>query len=84
MCRSAGPLFRDLYRQAEELLRSSNYSAETKTAALRLVYEQVVRQAHMIAYNETFLMLAVLTAVLVPVALFARGSGNGKSEGPVH
>jgi DHA2 family multidrug resistance protein len=79
----ANPLFRDVYRQAEELLRSSNYSLETKTAALQMVYGQVLRQAHMIAYNETFLMLAVLTAVLLPIALFARGSGTAISDGPV-
>lgn len=79
----ANPLFRDFYRQAEELLRSNNYAFETKSAALRMVYEQVLRQAHMIAYNETFLLLAVLSAVLIPVALFARRSGTPETEGPV-
>ncbi len=77
------PLFQNLYRDAEQLLRSSGYQLERKSAALRLVYEQVLRQAHLIAYNDTFLMLAAFAAVLIPVAFFARKSEPGEGGGPV-
>lgn len=46
-------------------------------AALLVTYQEVIRQALMLAYNDTFFILALLTIVLVPLTvIFRRPAAN--------
>ena len=51
------------------------------SATLSVIYREVLRQAGMLAFNDTFWLLCIGTAFLVPVTLlFRRGSADGRQE----
>ena len=43
----------------------------------------VTRQAQMIAYNNDFKLMMVLTVCALPLVLLLRGAGKGKDAGPM-
>ncbi len=51
------------------------------SAALDAIYREVLRQASMLAFNDTFRMLCMATALLIPITLlFRRGQSDGREE----
>jgi DHA2 family multidrug resistance protein len=54
------------------------------TTVLALVYREVLRQANMLAFNDTFWILAWMTAALVPLSLLFRKGAVVASPGAAH
>jgi DHA2 family multidrug resistance protein len=79
------PAFRHAYQNAAGFLQKSNMPAPSK-GGLAFVYAEVLRQANMLAFNDTFYVLAVATAVMIPLTLFLRkgSSGDGSSAAGMH
>lgn len=73
------PAFRHAYRQATGFLQMNHMPAASK-GGLAFVYGEVLRQANMLSFNDTFFVLAIATAILIPLTLFLRKGSAG--EGP--
>jgi DHA2 family multidrug resistance protein len=52
-------------------------------AGLAALNESVTAQASMIAYNNDFKLMMVLTVCALPLVLLLRGAGKGKDAGPM-
>jgi DHA2 family multidrug resistance protein len=73
------PAFQIRYDQILDWLQIHHPDMANSTTALAMIYKEVVRQANMLAFNDTFWLLACLTALLVPLTLFF---GRGIQAGP--
>ena len=59
------PVFQMHSEKIQQWLESSYPAAANQTGVLSVVYREVLRQASMLAFNDTFWLLAIITAVLV-------------------
>ena len=71
--------FQTYYEQIREWLASHYPSASFGHGPLAAVYQEVLRQASMLAFNDSFWILSGITALLLPLALLLK-----KPEGPAH
>jgi DHA2 family multidrug resistance protein len=75
------PAFQFYYEQIQKWLHIQSPQLATPSASLDVIYREVLRQASMLSFNDTFGMLCAATAMLVPVTLlFRRGQADGKQE----
>jgi len=75
------PAFQSYFEQTRRWLFTQGPQLATPSATLSVIYREVQRQAGMLAFNDTFWLLCIGTAMLVPVTLlFRRGSADGKQE----
>ncbi|MDR3569682.1 MAG: DHA2 family efflux MFS transporter permease subunit [Syntrophobacteraceae bacterium] len=79
------PAFRTAYQHAVALLQKNHIPA-TSEAGLAFIYGEVLRQANMLSFNDTFYVLSIATAVMIPLTLFLRkgSSGAGSSSAGMH
>ena len=68
------PAFQNHYDQLSQWLQTHHPQLETSTTAFAVIYREVLRQAGMLAFNDTFWLFAWVTAFLVPLTLFFRRS----------
>jgi DHA2 family multidrug resistance protein len=66
------PSFQHYYHQIQQWLQIHQPQFSGPSAALGEIYRLVLRQAHMMAFNDTFRMLALATAALVLLTIFFR------------
>ena len=59
------PAFENQLQGIRQWLAGGSGAAVNDTEALMVIYREVLRQAGMLAFNDTFWVLAVITAVLV-------------------
>lgn len=66
--------FQSFYAQLTEWfqMNQTHIHALPDKAAMAVTYREVLRQASMLAFNDTFWLLAIGTAVLVPLTLIFR------------
>ncbi len=75
------PAFQAAYRRTQDLLQM-NHSAATQPAGLAFLYQEVMRQANMLSFNDTFYLLSIGTAILIPLTFFLRkGRADAGSPG---
>ncbi len=79
------PAFRNAYNHAAGVMRMHHMAASSK-GGLAFVYGEVMRQANMLAFNDTFYVLAIATVILLPLTLFLRkgASGDGSAATGMH
>ena len=66
------PSFQRYLAQVQQWLQIHQPPVAGANAPLAEIYQQVLRQANMMAFNDTFWLLALATAVLVPLTIFFR------------
>jgi DHA2 family multidrug resistance protein len=69
--------FQSYYAQVRQWLESHDPSASFGQGPLAEVYREVLRQVSMLAFNDAFLLLGWITALLLPLTLLMK-----KPEGP--
>ncbi|MDR3555304.1 MAG: DHA2 family efflux MFS transporter permease subunit [Syntrophobacteraceae bacterium] len=79
------PAFRNAYQHAAGFMRMNHMAAPSK-GGLAFVYGEVLRQASMLSFNDTFYVLAIGTALMTPLTLFLRKSSSraGSSAAGMH
>jgi DHA2 family multidrug resistance protein len=78
------PAYRAALERGRALLEHyATAGPASERGALGLIYEDLVRQASMLAFNDAFFLLAVLMACLVPLLIFLRKGSPGQA-GPMH
>jgi DHA2 family multidrug resistance protein len=70
--------FQSYYEQTQRWLANHYPSASSGHGPLAAVYQEVLRQANMLAFNDSFWLLSWLTALLLPLTLLMK-----KPKGPV-
>jgi DHA2 family multidrug resistance protein len=78
------PAFQIRYEQILQWLSTHHTGMANSTTVLGLLYREVLRQANMLAFNDTFWILAVMTAALVPLTLLFRRGTGGAPPGAAH
>jgi DHA2 family multidrug resistance protein len=78
------PAFQIRYEQILEWLRMHHADMANSTTVLAIVYREVLRQANMLAFNDTFWILAWMTAALVPLTMLFRRGAGGAPPGAAH
>jgi MFS transporter, DHA2 family, multidrug resistance protein len=71
------PSFQQSYQRISQWLQQSSLGAAGPGGALAVIYREVQRQASMLAFNDTFYVLAIGTACLIPVTFLLRRSRGG-------
>jgi len=74
------PAFQTAFQRTHHFLEM-NHSADTSTAGLAFLYQEVMRQANMLSFNDTFYILAIGTAILIPLTFFLR-KGRAAAASP--
>jgi DHA2 family multidrug resistance protein len=76
------PGFQHYYHQIEQWLQIHQPQFAGPSGALGEIYRLVLRQAHMMAFNDTFWLLALATAALVLLTIFFRQQpGTARAAG---
>ncbi len=73
--------FQGYYQQICDFLRMNHPDAPCPTGGLAFIYRDVLRQASMLSFNDTFYILAAATAVLVPITFLLRRGRAAKLPG---
>ena len=66
------PAFQIRYQQILEWLRMHQPSLAYHKNVMAFIYQDILRQASMLAFNDSFRVLAIATAVLIPLTLIFR------------
>jgi len=66
------PAFQISYQRILQWLQMHHAELASPNTAMTLIYRQVIRQANMLAFNDTFWLLACFTAGLIPLTLLFR------------
>ena len=79
------PAFRNAYSHAAGFMKM-NHMASPSKGGLSFIYGEVLRQASMLSFNDTFFVLSIATAILIPLTLFLRkdSSGGGSPTAGMH
>jgi DHA2 family multidrug resistance protein len=77
------PAFREAYKHAYSLFGANQSAAAPSAAGLAYFYQEVLRQASMLSFNDAFHILSIATALLIPLAflLNRRRAGAPPSQG---
>jgi DHA2 family multidrug resistance protein len=76
--------FQEHYERFQQWLAGHHPDLAFAQKPLAVIYQEILRQAEMMAFNDTFWLLAWLTAALIPFTLlFRRGKGD-PSVGGLH
>jgi len=76
-------VFQQYYRIVQHFL-PHRYPWATRESVYALIYQEVVRQASMLAFNDTFWILSWVTAGLVPLTFLLKGSEKGQRPPMAH
>ncbi len=80
---SYSPAFQSAYQHALTFTQRNHMAASSK-GALAFVYGEVLRQASMLSFNDTFYVLAIATAAMTPLTLFLRKGSSGSAAAGMH
>ncbi len=79
------PAFQEAYQRLGTFLHQVRPEIPGTTGALGTIYREVLRQASMLAFNDTFYCLAIATGILIPLAfLLRRSEGALPPEAGMH
>lgn len=74
--------FREHYERLQQWLAGHHPDLAFGQKPLAVIHQEILRQAEMMAFNDTFWLLACLTAALIPFTLlFRRGKGDARVGG---
>jgi MFS transporter, DHA2 family, multidrug resistance protein len=75
------PMYYQRAQQGANLLQQSGLDPSTaRQGGLYIIYENMIRQASMLSFDDVFYALAVMTLILIPLVLFMKQSKEG--QGP--
>ncbi len=74
------PAFQQAYQRTLNFLDMSHAGAPSSTQGLAFLYQEVLRQASMLSFNDTFYVLAIATAILIPLTLLLREGRAGAAS----
>lgn len=75
-------LFRNMQAQIQQFLTLQDPAIASEKGSLLVIYHEVQRQAQMLAYNDSFWILAWMAAALIPLTiLFKRPKGEVQVKG---
>ena len=69
--------FQEAYQRTHNFLQMNHAAAPPSTGGLAFLYQEVLRQASMLSFNDTFYVLAIATAILIPLAFLLRKGRPG-------
>jgi DHA2 family multidrug resistance protein len=79
------PAFQEYYHRIQNFLQMNHPEVPNQTGGLVFVYQEVLRQASMLSFNDTFYLLSIATCILIPVTfLLRRGKGGPPPDAGVH
>jgi DHA2 family multidrug resistance protein len=79
------PAFQSYYQRIQNLLQMNHPDIPSQTGGLVFVYQEIMRQASMLSFNDTFYILSIATFILIPVTfLLRRGKGGPPPDAGVH
>jgi len=78
------PSYQQYYDKIQQLLQAHQQPVAGRSAILDEIYRQLMRQANMLAFNDTFWLLALATAVLVPLTIIFRQKSGNELKAGVH
>jgi DHA2 family multidrug resistance protein len=80
------PAFREAYQRTYNFLSSNPSTAAPSTGGLAFLYQEVLRQASMLSFNDAFYILTIATSILVPLAFLLNRKPHGapSSTGGIH
>jgi DHA2 family multidrug resistance protein len=80
------PVFREAYQRLYGLFSSNQSTGPPAAEGLVSLYQEVLRQASMLSFNDAFYILSIATAILIPLTflLNKRRSGDSSSVTAVH
>jgi DHA2 family multidrug resistance protein len=74
--------FQEAYQRVHNFLQMSNSGVGQSTGGLAFIYQEILRQASILSFNDTFFILATATGLLIPLTLlFRRGRAGAASSG---
>ena len=78
--------FQMAFQRTHNLLQMNLSGTPASTGTLASIYGEVLRQASILAFNDTFYMLAGATVILLPLTLLLRKgrTGAGSSGAGIH
>jgi DHA2 family multidrug resistance protein len=77
--------FQIRYQHVLQWLQTNHAELASPGTVLAFFYREMLRQANMLAFNDTFWLLALLTACVIPLTLLFRGAAaRGVAPGGVH
>ena len=74
--------FQDREHLLRELLRDRDPLLAFGNNPLIVMYQEMLRQARLLAYNDAFWLLSLLTAFLIPTVLLLKSSQTGEKPTP--
>jgi MFS transporter, DHA2 family, multidrug resistance protein len=74
------PAFEAAYQRIYQWLSLHDPQASTQVGVLAVLYRETLRQASMLAFNDTFWLLAIATALLVPLTVLFRQTAVGRAK----
>jgi DHA2 family multidrug resistance protein len=75
------PMYYQRAQQGANLLQQSGLDPSTaRQGGLGIIYENMIRQASMLSFDDVFYALSVMTLILIPLVLFMKQSKEG--QGP--
>jgi MFS transporter, DHA2 family, multidrug resistance protein len=79
------PAFQQYYQQFQSFLHLKHPEVPSRTGALAFIYQEIMRQASMLSFNDTFYILSIATFILIPVTfLLRRGKGALPPDAGAH
>ncbi|SFM91216.1 DHA2 family efflux MFS transporter permease subunit [Thermodesulforhabdus norvegica] len=78
------PSLQHKLQEIMQLLGITQLSNADYKRVLAVVYQEVLRQASMMGFNDTFWLFCIMTSFLVPLALLMKGAKGKKVEISVH
>jgi DHA2 family multidrug resistance protein len=76
------PAFREAYQRTYSFLSTNQSTAAPSAGGLAFLYQEVLRQASMLSFNDAFYALSIATAVLVPLGFLLKKQRPGASSSP--
>ncbi|MCU0581154.1 MAG: DHA2 family efflux MFS transporter permease subunit [Syntrophales bacterium] len=80
----ANPAYQSHYQEILQWLQVHKPALANPDGILHIIYQEVLRQASMLAFNDTFYIMGWITACLVPTAVLLRAPKAEYSSHPVH
>jgi DHA2 family multidrug resistance protein len=80
----SNPAFQIHYQELLQWLQINKPALANPEGILHIVYQEVLRQASMLAFNDTFWIMGWLTACLVPITLLLKAGKTDPGAGSFH
>jgi DHA2 family multidrug resistance protein len=74
-------VFQQAFQRTHNFLQMNLSGSPTSPGTLAFIYGEVLRQASILAFNDTFYILAGTTAILIPLTLLLR-KGRAGADSP--